>query len=240
MMQAKVRWIASRYWLTETRSERPEATIHQPIAPCSPPERQQPDQPRLQPALETARKPEESERKGDEEADAAGEQPVRPLPPEDALELVKGHVLVDLLVLRNLLVLFELFLPFRLVERRDDAVDRLPFGDREPRAGHARGAAHHDQRKQHDQHDIEPAAHKRTIAQLPGRSRNRVGIHGLGKGCQFGVSNRGVVDHSGALYHATRRRAGLRRARGTLKRMRCITSDSARCAAKMSRPLAPG
>ena len=93
--------------------------------------------------------------------------PVRPLPPEDALELVKGHVLVDLLVLRNLLVFLEFFLPFRLVERRDDAVDRLPFGDRQAGTGHARGATDHDQRKQHDQHEIEPAADQRPIAQFP-------------------------------------------------------------------------
>ncbi|GAB5378428.1 MAG: hypothetical protein AcusKO_48900 [Acuticoccus sp.] len=37
MMQASVMWVVSRYWLTSTRSVRPDVTIHQPTAPCSPP-----------------------------------------------------------------------------------------------------------------------------------------------------------------------------------------------------------
>ena len=67
----------------------------------------------------------------------------------------------------NLLVLGEFLLPFGIVERRDDAVDRLPFGDRQAGIGQPRRAADEHQRHQHDEHDVEPAAQQRPVGQLP-------------------------------------------------------------------------
>src|SRR5690606_25156872 len=85
-------------------------------------EKQKAEQLRLEMTLEPAAEPEEGERQRDKKADAAGENAMRPFPPEDDLELVEVHALVDLLVLRNLAVLVELLEPFRLVHRRDHAV----------------------------------------------------------------------------------------------------------------------
>ena len=144
-------------------------------------ERQEPDQARLQPCFETAGDPEEGKRQGDEKAHPARQHPVRPLPPEDAFELRQRHAFVDLLVLRDLPVLLELLLPFCLVERRYDAVDRLPLRDGQAGAGHARRAADHHKREENDQNAIKPAAHQRPVAQQPvalGERGMNVGDHG--------------------------------------------------------------
>ncbi len=74
--------------------------------------RQQSDHAPFQRALESAGQPEESQRDGDEKTDAAGQNAMRPFPPEDALERVERHALVELLILWDLLVFFEFFLPF--------------------------------------------------------------------------------------------------------------------------------
>jgi len=42
MARARSRWTARRMWLTSGRSTRPEATIHQPIAPCRAPSASRP------------------------------------------------------------------------------------------------------------------------------------------------------------------------------------------------------
>src|SRR5690606_25036670 len=91
-------------------------------------ERQNPDQLRLDVPLEPAGQPEEGERQGEDDADAARQHAMRPLPPEDELERIETHAPVDLLVFGNLAVLVELLLPFGIVHRRDYTVDRLPFG----------------------------------------------------------------------------------------------------------------
>ena len=59
-------------------------------------EHQQPDQLRRQPALDAAGRPEEQQRQREDEADAARQDAMRPFPPEDALERVEAHALVDL------------------------------------------------------------------------------------------------------------------------------------------------
>ena len=74
-----------------------------------------------------------------------------------------------------------------------------------------------NQRHQHQENDIEPAAHQRPVAQLPGAlAANRIGIQGLGKCCQFGVSNRAewwtIAAALSRQTHATRRRAGFSKA----------------------------
>jgi hypothetical protein len=91
---------------------------------------------------------------------------VRPFPPEDRLERLDTHALVELGILRNLLVALEFLLPLGVVERRDDTVDRLPFGDRQAGFGKPRGTADQHQRKQHQEHDIKPAANQRPIVQV--------------------------------------------------------------------------
>ena len=83
-----------------------------------------------------------------------------------------------------------------------------------PEFGQPRRAADQHQRKQHQQHDIEPAAHQRPVAQRRGRGRTNGAAADMAAmalvpaGC-----NRGLVDHRQAPLQgrdsATRRRAGL-------------------------------
>ena len=178
--QASSRCVASRYWLTSVRSARPDATIHQPTAPCRPPSASSPTSFGFSAALEPPGHPEEQQRQGEDDADAARQDAVRPLPPEDRLELGEAHALVELLVFRDLLVFGEFLLPLGVGQRRDDAVDRLPFGDRQAGIGEPRGAADQEQREHDDQHDIEPAAHQRPVARVA--VARGVGVSDLGDG----------------------------------------------------------
>src|SRR5690606_10447066 len=130
-------------------------------------ERQKAGERPAQPLLDASREPEEDERHGEDEADGARDQPVRPFPPEDRLELVDRHALVDLLILRDALVALELLLPSGSGERGDGAVDRLPFGNGKARAGQPRRAADEDEDGERDQHDGEPAAHLAAVAVDP-------------------------------------------------------------------------
>ena len=66
-------------------------------------------------------------------ADQAADEPVRPFPPIDRLERVKAHALIERVILRDGLILFERALPLRFAERRQYAHDRLPLGDRQAR-----------------------------------------------------------------------------------------------------------
>ena len=110
---------------------------------------QQADQFQRQPALDASGRPEEQQWQGEDETDAARQDTMRPFPPEDAFERVEAHTLVDLAIFRDLLVFGEFLLPFGIVQRRNDAVDRLPFGDRQAGIGEPRGAADENQRDQH-------------------------------------------------------------------------------------------
>ena len=127
-------------------------------------EREQAEQARHQPALDPAGGPEQDERYKEDDADQAPEQAVAPFPPEDLLELVDRHALVDDLVLRNLLVFGEFFLPLDVADRRNHTMDRLPLGDRETRAGQARGAADDDHGDDHHDDGAEPDADQRAVA----------------------------------------------------------------------------
>ncbi len=91
---------------------------------------------------------------------------MRPFPPENVLEFLQRHALVDLLVLGNLTILVELLHPFSMVERGDDTMNGLPFGDGEARSGHTGGPADHDDGNQYDEHRIKPVPHKATVAVL--------------------------------------------------------------------------
>jgi hypothetical protein len=87
-----------------------------------------------------------------------------PFPPEDLLELANRHALVDEFVLRDLLVLGEFLLPLDVADRRNDAMDRLPFGDREAGTGQAGGTADDDHRDDHHDHGAKPDADQRAVA----------------------------------------------------------------------------
>ena len=83
----------------------------------------------------------------------APEQPVRPLPPVDALEPGQVHRRVFLAELRDLLVFRELRLPRGLPAGGQRAGHGLPFGDRQARAGQPRRAAEGDHCRDHDEED---------------------------------------------------------------------------------------
>src|SRR3546814_286523 len=68
-------------------------------------------------------------------------------PEENELEIRHRHIAVDCLILGRLLVEIELMLPISLVERRNDARDRVPTRNRQARFGQARNAAHDDHEK---------------------------------------------------------------------------------------------
>ena len=90
-------------------------------------------QPGAQVRLDLAAPQEPEQRKQEHGADQPRQHAMRPLPPVDRLEIREAHSRIAFAVLRNGLVLVELDLPGPLVERRQDAGDRLPLDDREAR-----------------------------------------------------------------------------------------------------------
>ncbi len=127
-------------------------------------ERQDSEKRQPQTSLDPPCDPEEEERQGEDHADAAREQPVRPFPPEDGLELIDRHALVDLLILRNALVETEFLLPFLRGERRYDAVDGFPLGDRQAGFGQSRRPSDEHQRRQSEENGGKPAADLPAVA----------------------------------------------------------------------------
>ena len=93
-------------------------------------------------------------------------------PPEDDLEGLEAHALIDELVLGDLPVFLEGILPVGVGEGRNDAHDRPPFGDGEARVGEPRGAADDDQREDERGDTIKPPAHGAlgVIGELASRS----------------------------------------------------------------------
>ena len=114
MNSAAIRCVARRMWLTSGRSTRPEATIHQPIAPCSPPSASKRDEPRAVAARDRPPPPEPQQRQREDQADRPPDQAVEIFPEEDALELAERHAAVDLAIFGRRLVAVELGLPLRL------------------------------------------------------------------------------------------------------------------------------
>src|SRR5690606_11124372 len=94
-----------------------------------------------------------------------------PFPPEDELEIIEAHATIDLLIFGNLAIFVEFLLPFGSVQGRNHAVDRLPFGNGEARAGQPCSAAEDDQRDQLEEYDIEPAAHQAPVPRNAHRNR---------------------------------------------------------------------
>ena len=127
----------------------------------------------------TDEKPQIRQQEG--KTDCAPEQPMRVLPPEDALERVEAHVRVDLPVFGRGAILGENVSPVGIGQRRQRADDRLPFGDRQAGVREARHAPEHDQREQQGTADKKPRCHRMPVA--------RIGIGALG---DFA---RGSIDH---------------------------------------------
>ena len=138
-------------------------------------------------ALELASPPEEQARQDERRADDARQQPMRPFPPENALEAVERHVRIEPGVLRDLFVAVELGLPFRRVQRRNNAGDRLPLGDGEAGFGEPRRAAdqHHEknQARDGDQPETDGAA-----------SIEAYGLGGGGRAVRYGHGRRRLED----------------------------------------------
>ncbi len=113
-------------------------------------QRQKAKHPVFKTAVQASGKPEEGKWNCNQKTHEAREHAMRPFPPEDGLECFERHALIDLLILRNLAVLIELFQPFGMVEWRNNTMDRFPFSDRQARACHARRATDHDNSDQND------------------------------------------------------------------------------------------
>jgi hypothetical protein len=129
-------------------------------------------QPRAQRRLEGAAPQEKKERQQERGAHEPRQHAVRPFPPVDGLELIEAHACIALAVLRDLLVLVELGLPGRLIERRQHAGDRLPFNDGEAGLGEPGRAAHHH-RHHHQRRDRQqPQPHGAALGGCR-RRRNR-------------------------------------------------------------------
>ena len=207
--QASNRCVASRYWLTSVRSTRPEATIHQPTAPCSPPSSSSPTSFGFSALLEPAGRPEEQQRQREHDADPARQDAVRPLPPEDRLELAEAHAGIELPVFRDLLVLRKLLLPVGIGERRDDAVDRLPFGDRQTGIGEPRRAADQEQREHHQQHEHRASRAPAHGCGRRGRARHKAFRIRRWRSCRCRERTRsGFQDHTSRTRRRGARSAG--------------------------------
>ena len=161
---ASSRCVASRYCETSVRSARPDATIHQPTAPCSAPSAKISASFPAMFARDPAapQKPHERQRK--HHADQPRQQPMRPFPPVDRLELGQRHAEVALGVLRNGLIFFEFGLPGVRAQRRHDAGRRLPFGDREAGFRQPRRAADDHQQKYQRRHRQQPEPDRAVAA----------------------------------------------------------------------------
>ena len=167
---AAVRCAARRYCETLVSVVRPEVTIHQPSAPWRPPRTKRPASGAAR--FQVKRRWNRKTRNGTAKTRPMTRPRARWNHSQkiDELELVERHALVEHLVLRDLLVGLELGLPVGVAQRRDDAGDRLPLGDRQAGFGQAREAADHDHRQHHQRDDIEPDA---DGLQPVGRRRRR-------------------------------------------------------------------
>ena len=150
---------ARRSCATSVRSARPELTIHQPTIGSSA------NRPvataiwRAERPLEAATAPEPQGGQDEGRADQAGEQAMAPLPVEDGLEPIEGHVRVERGELRDLPIAREFLGPVGLAERRNHAGHGLPLRDRQAGFGEPSRPAddhhHEDQRRDRE----EPRAH---------------------------------------------------------------------------------
>ena len=101
---------------------------------------------------------EPQEGQGEDYADEPAQQAMAPLPGENGLEAAQVHVGKQFPILRDMLVFFECGAPVGLVQRRQDAGYRLPFGDGKAGFGQPRGAADDDHGENAGGDDPQPQA----------------------------------------------------------------------------------
>ena len=154
--QARIRWIASRYCETSTRSARPDATIHQPTPPCSAPspkiaQSRQRRPGAIQPFIR-------NHRNGSRNAAPISRPISRCVHSHQKMVLnsCERHAAVEMPELRNGLVLVELGLPRGLAQRRQGSGHGLPFDDRQAGLGQPRRAADQHHRKDERRHGVKP------------------------------------------------------------------------------------
>jgi hypothetical protein len=87
--------------------------------------------------------PEPDERNEERKPDQPAEQAMEVLEPEDPLECLHAHALVDLPVFGRLAVLVEELLPVPVAQGRHDADEGLPLRNGQAGMGEARDAAQH-------------------------------------------------------------------------------------------------
>ena len=112
-----------------------------------PAEREQCDKPPAIAARDPAQRGERGQGQREDDADRHAEQPVEPLPEENALERRQAHAFIDELILRARLIQREHRVPFGAAQRRDHATDRVPLDDRQARLGQPGDAADDDHRE---------------------------------------------------------------------------------------------
>ena len=112
-------------------------------------QQQNPAERRKELLRQPAAQPEIQKRYGVDDADQPSPEAVHVFPPVDRLEIGEAHAGVEQPVLRNMPVFLELRGPARGRERRQDAGDRLPLGDRQPGERQPGNAADDDHREDH-------------------------------------------------------------------------------------------
>ena len=143
---------------------RPEATIHQPIAPCRPAEGAEGEEARRPARRDAAADGEPQEAERPDERRWSAELAVAPLPPVDALELVEGHSLVQRGVLRGSPCTCRTRpVQAAVAGRRHRAGDRAPLGDREAGVGEAGHAADQIIADEEREEDREPDARSAAV-----------------------------------------------------------------------------
>ena len=94
--------------------------------------------------------------RGKDDADQPSQQPMTILPEVNAFELIQRHSKMDRTVFWDLFVFGKFGGPVGSGERRHDADNRLPFGDRQARQGEPRDAADYDHQENHCAADEQP------------------------------------------------------------------------------------
>ena len=127
-------------------------------------EQKNPGKRQYQPARHLPPDQETDQRQRIDETDQPPPQPMHVLPQKDRFELAEAHPGIEQLVLRDLLVFLEFGRPGGLRQRRHDAGDRLPFGDRQPGQGQPRDAADHDHQENHRAAEQQPIGDRALAA----------------------------------------------------------------------------
>ncbi|MPL73780.1 hypothetical protein SDC9_19586 [bioreactor metagenome] len=126
-----------------------QARGHHPPADraLQPAEHTQTEQPQPPALRDPPRQRKAREARRPDQTDHPAKRAMRPFPPVDRLEPGQIHRRIRQRELRRRLILAELGLPVGVIQRRHDAGDRLPFGDREAGVAEPGRAAKRDHRR---------------------------------------------------------------------------------------------